>query len=76
MDTTGEKDFEEFFTEKGKGQTLICSSSREYQDTNPISMKAKLAFFENGIEKIKQSSVWKRSDLVALFHEMIPEFRS
>ena len=36
--------------------------------------KDKLLHFETSIKKIKQSSVWNRSDIVDLFHEMIPDF--
>ena len=72
-DTTGEKDFEEFFTDK---ETLDLN---KFSSIGIIKNKAdfdedKLLHFENSIEKLKQSSVWKRSDLVTLFHEMIPGF--
>lgn len=72
-DTTGEKDFEEFFTDK---ETLELN---RFPSIGIIKNKAdfdedKLLHFENSIEKLKQSSVWKRSDLVSLFHEMIPGF--
>jgi FlaA1/EpsC-like NDP-sugar epimerase len=72
-DTTGEKDFEEFFTDK---ETLELN---KFPSIGIIKNEAdfdedKLLHFENSIEKLKQSSVWKRSDLVALFHEMIPGF--
>ena len=74
-DTTGEKDFEEFFTDK---ETLELN---KFLSIGIIKNEAdfdedKLSYFENSIEKFKQSSVWKRSDLVTLFHEMIPGFRS
>ena len=72
-DTTGEKDFEEFFTDK---ETLELN---KFSSIGIIKNEAdfdedKLLHFENCIEKLKQSSVWKRSDLVSLFHEMIPDF--
>jgi len=72
-DTTGEKDFEEFFTDK---ETLELN---KFPSIGIIKNEAdfdedKLSHFENSIEKLKQSSVWKRSDLVSLFHEMIPGF--
>ena len=34
----------------------------------------KLSFFESKISEIMASSTWLRSDLVDLFHEMIPGF--
>jgi FlaA1/EpsC-like NDP-sugar epimerase len=72
-DTTGEKDFEEFFTDK---ETLELN---KFSSIGIIKNEAdfdedKLLYFENSIEKIKQSAVWNRSDLVSLFHEMIPGF--
>lgn len=72
-DTTGEKDFEEFFTDK---ETLEL---KKFSSIGIIKNEAdfdedKLSHFESSIGKIKESSVWKRSDLVALFHEMIPDF--
>ena len=72
-DTTGEKDFEEFFTDK---ETLELN---RFPSIGIIKNEAdfdedKLSHFENSIEKLKQSSVWKRSELVSLFHEMIPGF--
>ncbi|MEC8420712.1 MAG: UDP-N-acetylglucosamine 4,6-dehydratase [Verrucomicrobiota bacterium] len=72
-DTTGEKDFEEFFTEK-ETLNLNLFSSIGIIKNEPSFDEDKIVYFENSIEKLKQSSVWKRSDLVALFHEMIPGF--
>ena len=72
-DTTGEKDFEEFFTDKetvefNKFATIgIIKNEADFDED-------KLTYFESRIEKIKQSSAWNRSDLVALFHEIIPGF--
>jgi FlaA1/EpsC-like NDP-sugar epimerase len=72
-DTTGEKDFEEFFTDK-ENLELNKFSSIGIIKNEPMFDDFKLSHFENSIFKIKQSSVYKRSDLVSLFHEMIPGF--
>lgn len=72
-DTTGEKDFEEFFTEK-ETLNLNMFSSIGVIKNEPNFDEDKLSYFESSIKKLKQSSVWNRSDLVALFHEMIPGF--
>ena len=72
-DTTGEKDFEEFFTEE-ETLNLDIFSSIGIIKNQPNFDKDKLLHFETSIKKIKQSSVWNRSDLVSLFHEMIPDF--
>lgn len=72
-DTTGEKDFEEFFTEKETLNLNIFSSIGIIKN-KPNFDEVKLTYFESSIKKIKQSTVWRRSDIVSLFHEMIPDF--
>jgi len=72
-DTTGEKDFEEFFTEN---ETLdmerfanlgIIKNQPEY-DT------AKLQHFEQSIREMKVNLAWDKEQIVKLFFEMIPNF--
>ena len=72
-DTTGEKDFEEFYTEK---ETLvmdrfksigIIKNSLEYNGN-------KLDEFEKVIRAYKNQGVWSRGELIDLFNEMIPDF--
>tara|TARA_B110000305_G_C19455387_1_gene650596 strand:- start:2669 stop:3856 length:1188 start_codon:yes stop_codon:yes gene_type:complete len=72
-DTTGEKDFEEFFTEM---ETIDLNkfSSVGIIKNEAIFDEGKLSHFKNSIEKIRQSATWDRSDLISLFHEMIPGF--
>ena len=72
-DTTGEKDFEEFFTEEETLNLNIFSSIGIIKN-QPNFDRDKLLYFETSIKKIKQSSVWNRSDIISLFHEMIPDF--
>jgi FlaA1/EpsC-like NDP-sugar epimerase len=72
-DTTGEKDFEEFYTEN---ETLDMKrfSSVGVIKNEPIFEEEKLSCFEKRINKIKNSSAWSREAIVELFHEMIPDF--
>lgn len=72
-DTTGEKDFEEFFTNH---ETLdmerfvnlgIIKNSAEFD--NEL-----LAEFEARIQGMKQNLAWSKQDLVDLFFRMIPDF--
>lgn len=72
-DTTGEKDIEEFFTES---ETLELNkfSSIGIIKNEPNFDEGMLTYFESSVKKIKQSSAWRRSDLISLFHEMIPDF--
>lgn len=72
-DTTGEKDFEEFFTDK---ETLdmerfanlgIIKNAPEYD----VEL---LALFEDTISQLKQQKAWTKSQIVDLFFKMIPDF--
>lgn len=72
-DTTGEKDFEEFFTET---ETL---DSERFENLGVIKNKPgydqdKLSCFESRIGKMKTKMAWSKAELVQLFHEMIPGF--
>lgn len=72
-DTTGEKDFEEFYTEReqldmNKFVSLgIIKNNAEF-DQN------KLTTFSKSIECMKNNGYWSRDDLISLFNYMIPEF--
>ena len=72
-DTTGEKDFEEFFTD---AETLdmqrfltvgIVKSSTDYEPE-------KLTYFLEKLQEIRFTTPWNKFDLVSLFHEMLPDF--
>ncbi|MDF4201477.1 UDP-N-acetylglucosamine 4,6-dehydratase [Maribacter sp. SA7] len=72
-DTTGEKDFEEFFT---NSETLDMN---RFQKLGIIKNKLevnheKLEYFENTIDQIKEQRTWSKKPIVDLFFEMIPAF--
>lgn len=72
-DTTGEKDFEEFYTE---GETL---DMERFNALGVIKNKAvfdesKLQLFTDSISKLRSSGIWTRVELINLFNKMIPEF--
>lgn len=72
-DTTGEKDFEEFFT---NSETLDMN---RFQKLGVIKNELevdheKLEYFEKTIEQIKQQRTWSKEAIVDLFFEMIPAF--
>jgi len=72
-DTTGEKDFEEFFTEN---ETL---DMERYKNLGVIKNEAifdqkLLSEFEQKISKFKQDQAWTKDEIVGLFHKMIPGF--
>lgn len=72
-DTTGEKDFEEFFTEKevldmAKFDNLgIIKNEPEY-DAELLSL------FEDTIATCKDNKAWSKEQIVELFFKMIPDF--
>ena len=72
-DTTGEKDFEEFFTAE-EILNLDRFSSIGVIKNSSTHDKEKLEHFERRIDQINSSEIWKKEDLVNLFHEMIPGF--
>ncbi|MDD5156450.1 UDP-N-acetylglucosamine 4,6-dehydratase [Sulfurimonas sp.] len=73
-DTTGEKDFEEFFTDKE-----LLDMSR-FLNLGVIKNEAifnedKLNYFIQKIDSMKNAKSWTKDQIVELFHEMIPNFR-
>ncbi|MTC22278.1 MULTISPECIES: UDP-N-acetylglucosamine 4,6-dehydratase [unclassified Providencia] len=72
-DTTGEKDFEEFFTDKEELDMTrfenlgIIKNEASYQSEL-------LNFFESNIEQMKANKEWKKEQIVELFFKMIPDF--
>jgi len=72
-DTTGEKDFEEFFTDK---ETLDLE---KFQNLGIIKNELKLEnqqlqIFEETIAGFRNLKSWSKEDIVELFHIMIPNF--
>ncbi|URC13116.1 UDP-N-acetylglucosamine 4,6-dehydratase [Flavobacterium sp. B183] len=72
-DTTGEKDFEEFFTEseildlKRFNNLGVIKNEVNFQQD-------KLENFSEKIAEMKSSRTWKKDEIVDLFHTMIPNF--
>ncbi|MGY6629513.1 MAG: UDP-N-acetylglucosamine 4,6-dehydratase [Wenzhouxiangella sp.] len=73
-DTTGEKDFEEFFIE---GQDLDLERFETIGVIrNPADYDAGLLkHFLAEIKRIRSGPTWDKPELVALFNQMIPEFQ-
>lgn len=72
-DTTGEKDFEEFFTDKEildleKFNNLGIIKNELNIEEN------KLLSFESEINNLRNAQAWRKSDILDLFHMMIPDF--
>ena len=72
-DTTGEKDFEEFFTENevvdiDRFINLGIVKNEALYDEKLIQ------HFSETINEFKQNKIWTKAQLVKLFFEMIPNF--
>lgn len=72
-DTTGEKDFEEFYTEN---ETL---DMERFNNLGVIKNESNydeelVAFFESKITEMKAEKSWVKSEIVELFFKMIPDF--
>ena len=72
-DTTGEKDFEEFYTDKeildlDRFKSLGIIKNKFNVDNE------KLKLFENTISKMRNKGEWEKEQIVTLFHTMIPNF--
>ncbi|KAA9041476.1 UDP-N-acetylglucosamine 4,6-dehydratase [Ginsengibacter hankyongi] len=72
-DTTGEKSFEEFFTEKE--QTDLSRFRNIGVIRNDLKTEGeKLNYFEARINEMKKMGKWEKSEIIELFNEMIPNF--
>lgn len=72
-DTTGEKDFEEFFIE-GENLDLERFKKLGIVKSDLSFDEEKLDFFIKTIEEMKKNFSWTKSDIVQLFHEVLPGF--
>ncbi|MDX1761043.1 MAG: polysaccharide biosynthesis protein, partial [Christiangramia sp.] len=72
-DTTGEKDFEEFFTDEE-----VLDLERFHNlgiIKNPLNVAlGKLTLFENEINGMRKRGAWSKEEMTQLFNEMIPNF--
>jgi len=72
-DTTGEKDFEEFFTDNEdldmeRFETVgVIKNQPEFDD-------AKINDFMNGIEALRNKGTWTKDDIVKLYFGLLPDF--
>jgi FlaA1/EpsC-like NDP-sugar epimerase len=72
-ETTGEKDFEEFFTDN---EDL---DMERFESVGVIKNQfdfdgAKLDDFMDGIEALREKGTWDKNDIVKLFFSLLPEF--
>jgi FlaA1/EpsC-like NDP-sugar epimerase len=72
-DTTGEKDFEEFFTDK---EVLDMKRFENFGiiKNNADFLEEKINLFSSSIKEMKKEKKWNKEQLVDLFLKMIPDF--
>ena len=72
-DTTGEKDFEEFFTDK-EVLDMQRFDNLGVIKNEPLFDETKLNHFAAKITQMKQDKQWTKEEIVELFFAMIPDF--
>ncbi|EHZ2552198.1 UDP-N-acetylglucosamine 4,6-dehydratase [Vibrio vulnificus] len=72
-DTTGEKDFEEFFTDK-EVLDMARFENLGIIKNEPLYQPELLSLFEEQIAQMKAQRAWSKEQIVALFFTMIPDF--
>lgn len=72
-DTTGEKDFEEFFTDR-EVLDMARFNNLGIIKNDAVFDEQLLGEFESRIAGLKQQLAWSKGDLVELFYKMIPDF--
>jgi FlaA1/EpsC-like NDP-sugar epimerase len=73
-DTTGEKEFEEFYVQN---ETLVLDRYKSIGIiTNSLDYDSeKIEFFSSYINNLKYLKKWNKADIINLFLKMIPEFK-
>ena len=72
-DTTGEKDFEEFFTDN-EDLDMERFETVGVIKNQPDFDESKLDDFMNGIEALRKKGTWVKDDIVKLYFGLLPEF--
>ena len=72
-DTTGEKDFEEFYMD-GESLDMEKFSSIGIVKKEADYREEDLEFFTDRISSMREKGIWTRGELVELFNMMLPEF--
>ncbi len=72
-DTTGEKDFEEFFTD-AEDLDMERFETVGVIRNQPVFDEAKLNEFMKGIEALREKGTWGKEDIVKLYFSLLPEF--
>ena len=72
-DTTGEKDFEEFFTDKEDLDMSRFDGVGAIKN-QPIYDSQKLDDFSSGVQALREKGSWDKQAVLDLFFDLLPEF--
>jgi len=72
-DTTGEKDFEEFFTDK-EDLDMNRFDGIGVIGNDPVYDDQRLDRFFSGVEDLREEGNWDKQAIVDLFFDLLPEF--
>ena len=72
-DTTGEKDFEEFFTDK-EVLDMDYFKTIGVIKNEAIFNEKKLNYFEHSYQKLKDDGIWSKEDILCEYKKLLPEF--
>ena len=72
-DTTGEKDFEEFFTDKADLDMSRFDGVGAIKN-QPIYDSQKLDDFSSGVQALREKGNWDKQDILGLFFDLLPDF--
>ena len=72
-DTTGEKDFEEFFTDKEDLDMSRFDGVGAIKN-QPIYDSQKLDDFSSGVQALREKGSWDKQAILDLFFDLLPEF--
>ena len=73
-DTTGEKDFEEFFS-INETLDLKTFTAIGIIKNDPLFDKAKLEDFKRKVNEMRSENNWNKDELLKLFQDLIPNFK-
>ena len=72
-DTTGEKDFEEFFTDNEDLDMERFNTVGVIRNL-PDFEESKLDEFMDGINALRRKEIWKKDEIISLYFSLLPEF--
>ena len=72
-DTTGEKDFEEFFTDS-EDLDMERFEAVGVIRNDPVFDEAKLDEFLKGVDALRRKGTWGKDDIVEMYFRLLPEF--